>query len=497
MVQSVSYPTMGANITAKIRRMSFKAMISYETAFYDLPENNCSALSAKLSNDCEKVNSLGGSIFGILLGLVSSIIASVGTAAYFCWRMALVSLAIFPILIFAIGANFLAQMKGLVQYNYEACSAVASDSILNYRTTKAFNLEAEMKRKYLEPSIAEYQGIKKKACMGGFTYGLGFGLLFFVYALLFWYGAKLVKEGTNGYEDMITALITGIMGSNAFFSAGVFAPDMKGGIDAGKRLFKILEYVPSINVNSKEGEKREIRGKIEFKDVDFSYPNRTYLATKNVSFSLQPGSSIGIIGRTGSGKSTVMHLILRQYDVTNGAIKIDDINIKDYNIKHLRSQISVISQEPVLFSGTIKENIAYGITATDEEILDAAKKAQAIDFIERHQDGFEREVGIKGSKLSGGQKQRIAIARGIIRKPKILLMDEATSALDASTESEVLKNIRELISEATCIIIAHRLKTIDNCDYIMVMESGKVMELGERESMKSNGGYYSTMISGL
>ena len=472
-------------------------MISYETAFYDLPENNCSALSAKLSNDCEKVNSLGGSIFGILLGLVSSIIASVGTAAYFCWRMALVSLAIFPILIFAIGANFLAQMKGLVQYNYEACSAVASDSILNYRTTKAFNLEAEMKRKYLEPSIAEYQGIKKKACMGGFTYGLGFGLLFFVYALLFWYGAKLVKEGTNGYEDMITALITGIMGSNAFFSAGVFAPDMKGGIDAGKRLFKILEYVPSINVNSKEGEKREIRGKIEFKDVDFSYPNRTYLATKNVSFSLQPGSSIGIIGRTGSGKSTVMHLILRQYDVTNGAIKIDDINIKDYNIKHLRSQISVISQEPVLFSGTIKENIAYGITATDEEILDAAKKAQAIDFIERHQDGFEREVGIKGSKLSGGQKQRIAIARGIIRKPKILLMDEATSALDASTESEVLKNIRELISEATCIIIAHRLKTIDNCDYIMVMESGKVMELGERESMKSNGGYYSTMISGL
>ena len=409
--------------------------------------------------------------------------------------MSLVILAMVPILIFAISANFLAQMQGLVKFNYEACTAVASDAILNYRTTKAFNLEKKMKKIYLKPVKAEFQGIKKQAFCGGFTYGLGFGLIFYVYSLLFWYGAKLVKDGTNSYESMVTALLAAIMGSNAFFTAAVFAPDMKNGIEAGKRLFKILEYVPSINVNSKDGEKREIKGKIEFKDVDFSYPNRTYLATKNVSFVLEPGASLGIIGRTGSGKSTIIQLILRQYDVSNGKIKIDNIDIKDYNIKSLRSQISLVSQEPVLFSGTISENIAYGTHASTEEIIEAAKKAEAINFIESHQDGFEREVGIKGNKLSGGQKQRIAIARAIIRKPTILLLDEATSALDASTESEVLKNIRELIDQATCITIAHRLKTIDNCDYVMVMESGSVMEFGERETMKNNGGYYSSMVT--
>lgn len=497
ILEAFSYPRMGANITRKIRELAFRAMISYESAFYDMPENNCSALSAKLSNDCEKVNGLGGSIMGIIIGILSSIATAQGAAAYYCWRMSLVVLAIIPLMIFAIGANFMAQVAGVVKFNYEQTTAVASDAILNYRTTKAFNLEKEMLHMYLKPVILESSATKKKACSSGFTYGLGFGVLFFVYALLFWYGAKLVRDETNTYQDMVTAMITAIVASDAFFNAGLYAPDMKNGVEAGKRLMKILDYVPSINVGSKDGINKEIEGKIEFSEVNFSYPNRTYLAAKKVSFTLEPGKSLGIIGRTGSGKSTIMQLILRQYDVSNGKVKIDDENIINYNIKHLRSQISVVSQEPVLFSGTISENISYGFKATDEEIKDAATKAQAIDFITSHQDGFDREVGIKGSKLSGGQKQRIAIARAIIRKPRILLMDEATSALDANTESEVLKNIRELMNQATCVMIAHRLKTIDSCDYVMVMESGRVLDYGEREALKVKGGYYTSMIAAL
>ena len=497
ILESLSYPRMGANLTRKIREQSFKAMVSYETAFYDLPDNNCSALAARLSNDCEKVNGLGGSIFGIILGLVSSLAVAHAAAAFFAWRMSLVILSIVPLLVFAISANFMAQMQGLVKYNYETCTAIASDAIINFRTTKAFNLEQVMQQRFLEPATDEYKATKKKACSSGFSYGLGFGLIFYVYSLLFWYGATLVRDGTNSFEEMITAMLTALVGTDAFFTAGVFAPDIKNGIEAGKRLVKILEYVPKINVHSKEGTKKEIEGKIEFSHVDFSYPNRTYMATKDVSFTLLPGRSMGIIGRTGSGKSTIMQLILRQYDVTNGKIKIDDIEISEFNIKHLRSFISVVSQEPVLFSGSIRDNIAYGIKATEEEVVDAATKAEAIDFINTHQDGFDREVGIKGSKLSGGQKQRIAIARAIIRNPKILLMDEATSALDANTESEVLKNIRALMSEATCITVAHRLKTIDNCDYVIVMDSGKIMESGEREVLKNSGGYYSNMVAAL
>jgi ATP-binding cassette, subfamily B (MDR/TAP), member 1 len=497
VIQASSYPRMGANVTKKMRELSFKAMISYETGFYDLPENNCSALSANLNSDCEKVSGLSGNILGIMIGLISSLVVAHGSAAYFSWRMSLVVLAIVPLLIFALSANFLAQMQGLIKFEYESCTAIAADAIINYRTVKAFNLESEMKRRYLEPVTLEFNAIKKKASIAGFTYGLGFGLILFIYALLFWYGAKLVKDNLNGYNDMITSMLDAIGGSNAFFVASVYAPDMKSGIDAGKRIFKILEYVPKINVSSKEGLRQNIQGKIEFNSVDFSYPNRSYLANKNVNFILNPGESLGIIGRTGSGKSTIMQLILRHYDTTRGEVRIDDINITEYNIKFLRSQISVVSQEPVLFSGTIRENIKYGIRATDEQIIDAAVKAQASAFIESHEDGYQREVGIKGSRLSGGQKQRIAIARAIIRKPKILLMDEATSALDADTESEVLKNIRDLMIEATCIIIAHRLKTIDSCDYVMVMDSGKVSEIGKRDELKTSGGYYSKMISGI
>lgn len=495
MLESISYPRMGANVVAKIREKSFKAVICFESAFFDLPENNCSALAAKLNIDCQLVNSLSGGIIGLFLGIFTALCCAQIVAGIYCWQMSLVVLAIFPIVVFAIAANFFAQMVGVVKFNYENENAVAADVILNYRTTKAFNLEQVMQKRYLDPVYLEAKATVKRSVGSGLSYGLGFGILFYVYALLFWYGARLVLDNYTDFGDMIIAMMTAIVASDAFFHAGVFAPDMKNGMDAGKRLFKVIEYIPSINVRSRDGEKPDISGCIEFNNVSFSYPNRNYMALKEVSFNLPAGKSLGIIGRTGSGKSTIVQLVLRQYDSTEGMIKVDGMDIKDYNIKFLRSKISIVSQEPVLFSGTIKDNIAYGIKATDEEIQDAAEKAQAIDFIKNHQDGFDRQVGIKGNQLSGGQKQRIAIARAIIRNPTILVMDEATSALDSNTESEVLSNIRSLISKATCLTVAHRLKTIDNCDYIMVMEAGRVTEIGEREELKRRGGYYSDMVN--
>lgn len=495
MLESYSYPRMGANVVAKIREQSFRALICFESAFFDLPENNCSALAAKLNIDCQLVNSLSGGIIGLFLGIFTSLCCAQIVAGIYCWRMSLVVLAIFPVVIFAISANFFAQMVGVVKYNYENENAVAADVIINYRTLKAFNLEQTMQKRYIDPVNMESKATIKRSVWAGLSYGLGFGVLFYVYALLFWYGAKLVSDGETNFGDMIVAMMTAIVASDAFFHAGVFAPDMKNGFEAGKRLFKVIEYIPGINVRDKNGEKSEVLGNIEFSNVSFQYPNRNYMALKEVSFNLPAGKSIGIIGRTGSGKSTIVQLVLRQYDVTEGCISIDGVDIRDYNIRYLRSKISIVSQEPVLFSGSIKDNITYGFKATYEEIEDAAEKAQASEFIKNHQDGFDREVGLKGSQLSGGQKQRIAIARALIRKPIILIMDEATSALDSNTESEVLSNIRSLISEATCLTVAHRLKTIDKCDYILVLESGRVTEIGEREELKRRGGYYSDIIS--
>lgn len=388
---------------------------------------------------------------------------------------------------------------GVVKFDYEACTALAADAIMNYRTAKAFNLEIVMLDRYLEPAKAEFANLRRRAQISGFTYGLGFGLIFLAYALLFWYGGKLVVDNDNTFEEMTIAMLVCMFGSNSFFLAGIFAPDVKNGIEAGKRLFKILEYKPTIDSKGRNGQKIEIEGKIEFRDVNFCYPNRNYMALKSLSFTVESGTHFAIIGRTGSGKSTVIQMILRLYDSVSGSVLIDNTNIKDYNLKHLRNQIGLVGQEPVLFTGTIAENIAYGFKASQEEIEEAASKAQAIEFINdsKYKEGFERQVGIKGSMLSGGQKQRIAIARAIIRNPKILIFDEATSALDSKTESALLATIKEVMAGKTCIMIAHRLKTISEAHKVMVIESGKILEIGSREELMNQGGYFYNMISNL
>ncbi|CAG9314793.1 unnamed protein product [Blepharisma stoltei] len=499
IMESISYPRMSANITTKMREASFKALLKFEAAFFDIPENNCSALSARLCNDCEKVNGLSGSMIGILISIAASLAVAHGTAAAFSWRMSLVFLAVIPVIFTATAASFLAQSVGVVKFDYESCTSTAADAIMNYRTAKAFNLENIMLERYLEPAKAEFAGIKKKAQLSGFTYGLGFGAIFCVYSLLFWYGAKLVVDGLDSYENMVIAMVTCQFGSDSFMIAGVYMPDVKNGIEAAKRLFKILEYKPTINVNSKDGDKKEIEGKVEFKDVSFSYPNRNYMALKSLSFSIEPGTHFAIIGRTGSGKSTVIQLLLRLYDPAGGKVLIDNMDIKKYNLKHLRRQIGYVGQEPVLFSGSIAENISYGVKSDQEEIEEAARKAQALEFItdSKYPETFDRQVGIKGSMLSGGQKQRIAIARAIIRNPKILIFDEATSALDPKTEAVLLSTIKEVMAEKTCIMIAHRLKTISEAHQVMVLESGKILEIGTREDLMSQKGYFYNMISNL
>lgn len=238
-----------------------------------------------------------------------------------------------------------------------------------------------------------------------------------------------------------------------------------------------------------------LNGEIEFENVVFSYPMRNYKALNDLSIKIEPGSSFGIIGRTGSGKSTIMQLILRFYDVSSGTIKIDGVDIRDYNIRWLRSQIGSVSQEPVLFSGSIKDNISYGFNSTYEEIYQAAEQAQPLEFIKSHPRGFERNVGLKGTKLSGGQKQRIAIARAIIRDPKILLLDEATSALDPKTDQNLLDILFNLMRGRTCITIAHRLKTVSDVNRLVVLDFGKLIETGTPQELMEKRGYFYSIMS--
>lgn len=497
LLESISFPRATSNITSRMRYASFKALLSYDAAFFDIKENNSSVLTSKLCNDCEKLNGLGGHIIGLVMSIFISLGICFGISASYSWRLCLVIIIIIPLMGFAVIAAFIAQGRGIVNLNYEESARFSTDAIMNYKTVKAFNLEDIMLERYLEPIVKESANVRKRAHLAGVVFGLGFGLYFLVYAFVYWYGAKLVKEGENTLEEMLVATFTAIAALDPIFIAGLYAPDIKNGLVSAKSIFKLLKYVPAICINEKTGIRDPIEGKIEFVDVYFTYPNRNLQALYNINFVLEPKTSLAIIGSTGAGKSTIIQLLVRLYDPTSGVILIDNQDIRNFNLKKLRRQIGLISQEPVLFSGTIKDNISYGTRATEEEIYEAANRAQALEFINKNPEGFDREVGIKGNLLSGGQKQRIAIARAIIRDAKILILDEATSALDSQTESKFLETMQDFMKERTCVIIAHRLKTISEADIVMVLDKGKVLEFGNRDELIAQKGYLYMMINAL
>lgn len=256
-----------------------------------------------------------------------------------------------------------------------------------------------------------------------------------------------------------------------------------------KRINEFLKLEPEII--STNTDTHELKGKIDFKEVSFTYPDTGITALKDVSFELEEGKFMAVIGRTGSGKSTLANLLLRMYDTTNGSIFIDDKNIKDLNLKDYREQTGFVPQEVFLFSDTIKNNIAFGIDdASDEQIINAAKSASVYHNIEGFEHKFETMLGERGITLSGGQKQRVSIARALIKEPKLIIFDDCLSAVDTKTEESILKNLGKIMKGKTTIIIAHRISTIKNADKILVMDEGRIVEQGtHKQLIKLNGVY--------
>ena len=253
-----------------------------------------------------------------------------------------------------------------------------------------------------------------------------------------------------------------------------------------------MEKEPKVTNKENSVNFEEFKKEILFSNVEFSYLDSKEKILKGINLKVEKGETIALVGNSGGGKSTIVNLIPRFFDVTNGSLEIDGIDVRDYNVKSLRKKIGIVPQETFLFSGTLKSNIKYGKNdATDEEIIEAAKQANAHEFIEKLENGYETEIGEGGAKLSGGQKQRIAIARAILENPQILILDEATSALDNESEKLVQEALEKLMKGKTTFVIAHRLSTIENSDKIAVIQQGELKELGKHEElMELNGIYY-------
>jgi len=298
------------------------------------------------------------------------------------------------------------------------------------------------------------------------------------------------------------------LGCQQLSNALQFAPDIGAAQKAAVNIFKIFDTKPAIDINdSKQTVRTPIKGDIEFKNVWFKYPTREKQILQDFSLKINASKKIALVGPSGCGKSTVLALLQRFYDVDQGEILIDGVNIKNYDLDHLRKTYGVVSQEPVLFNGTIEYNIKYAKQdATNEEMRDAATRANALGFIEKNEfdqiedaeeaakkygTGFQRKVGPKGSQMSGGQKQRIAIARAIITNPSVLILDEATSALDAENEKVVQEALDQIMTGKTSVIVAHRISTIKDADEILVFSDGQIIERGNYQELTAmQGAFY-------
>ncbi|XP_044065309.1 ATP-binding cassette, sub-family B (MDR/TAP), member 4 isoform X3 [Siniperca chuatsi] len=437
----VAFWTLAAGRQVKrIRKLFFHHIMQQEIGWFDV--NETGELNTRLTDDIYKIQEGMGDKAGRLIQAYTTFIASFIIGFYKGWKLTLVILAVSPALGIsaAVFSRVLATFTSKEQTAYAKAGAVAEEVLSAIRTVFAFSgQDREIKRYNKNLEDAKNMGIKK-AISANVAMGFTFMMIYLSYALAFWYGSTLIlsKEYTIG--TLLTVFFVVLIGA---FTVGQSSPNIQtfaSAQGAAYKVYSIIDHKPSIDSFSEAGFKPDsIRGDIEFKNIHFSYPSRPDIRIlNNLSLSVMSGQTIALVGSSGCGKSTTVQLLQRFYDPQEGAVTIDGHDIRSLNIRYLREMIGVVSQEPILFATTIAENIRYGrLDVTQEEIEQATKEANAYDFIMNLPDKFDTLVGDRGTQMSGGQKQRIAIARALVRNPKILLLDEATSALDAESETIV------------------------------------------------------------
>jgi ABC-type multidrug transport system fused ATPase/permease subunit len=340
------------------------------------------------------------------------------------------------------------------------------------------------------------EALKAATLRGGFVSFIIFALFGGIVGVV-WYGAQLVAQGDLILADLLTFIFyTAFIGGSVGGLGDIYAQLQKT-IGASDRILEILGDPSEVDIHENETKASLAFGAIDLQDIHFSYPSRPSIEIlKGISFTIEPGQKIAIVGTSGTGKSTLAQLMMRFYEPSQGKIMMGDYAIQDMPVGDWRKMVALVPQEVLLFGGSIRENIAYGKPgASEQEIQQAAEQAYAKEFIESFPEKYDTLVGERGVKLSGGQRQRIAIARAILKDPKFLILDEATSALDSESEKWVQSALEELMKNRTSLIIAHRLSTIRSADKIIVMESGKIVEMGSHENlMAKKQGVYQKMV---
>ena len=500
--QGIAFAICSERLVQRARDRAFRAMLRQDIAFFDREENSAGALTSFLSTETTHLAGLSGTTLGTILVVCTTLVAAISLSCAIGWKLALVCTATIPILL---GCGFfrfwmLAKFLDRAKKAYESSASYACEATAAIRTVASLTREEDVWEHYHQSLVLQAQKSLRSILKSSLLYASSQSFMFLCIALGFWYGGTLIASGEFSMLQFFicfSAIIFGAQSAGTIFS---FAPDMGKARQAAKELRTLFDRVPEIDSWSPDGDRvSTVEGNIEFRDVHFRYPTRPEQPVlRGLNLTVKPGQYIALVGASGCGKSTTVALLERFYDPLVGGVFVDGKEISTLNLNDYRSFLALVSQEPTLYQGSIRENILLGADRDDvpeEQIIQACRDANIYEFILSLPDGFATIVGSKGSMLSGGQKQRIAIARALLRDPKILLLDEATSALDSESEKVVQAALDKAAKGRTTIAVAHRLSTIQKADVIYVFDGGRVVESGTHGELVGKRGKYWELVS--
>ncbi|KRT86174.1 AAA protein, partial [Oryctes borbonicus] len=470
-------------LTMRVRHLLFEKVLNQEVGWFDIRDNGVGAVCAKLSSDAASVQGAAGQPIGTVLNSLSTLGIAIGSALYFNWKLSLVTLSVVPLIF----AGIYLEQKVLRQDTSGSKNAIlnstkiAVEAIGNIRTVSSLGCESIFYKKYKAELEPHYKKAEFQAHMTGIIFAFARSLMFVTYAISLYYGGILLTRcelDTARIFKISEALISGAW---SIGNAVAFTPNFQKGVTAADSIIRLLKRTPKIRNSENASAYGWGNGNIKFNKVSFNYPTRPNIKVlSDFELSIMKGRTIAFVGPSGCGKSTVIQLMQRFYDPLTGSITVDKTNITGLKLDTLKAHFGIVSQEPNLFDRTIAENIAYGDnrrTVDKQEIIEAAKKANIHSFITSLPLGYDTKLGERGAQVSGGQKQRLAIARALIRNPEVLILDEATSALDCESEKVVQEALDKASEGRTCVMIAHRLATVQGADVICVLNKGQIEEM--------------------
>jgi ABC transporter fused permease/ATP-binding protein len=491
----VLFSVAGERVVNRLRGDLFQSLVNQETAFFDAQRTG--ELTSRLSSDTTVLQQAVSANISMVL---RNAVAVLGGLAFLFWTSptltALMLLVVPPVALSAVSyGRRVRKLSREVQDALAKSNEVAEESLSGLRTVRSFAAEAREVRRYRLAVSDALKLARKRAYVSAGFIGIASFAAYAAGAAVFWYGGRMVMAGSLSLGQLISFLVYTML---VAFSLGALSDlwaDFQKAAGSAERVFELMERQPAIA----SGGGRELpglQGNVAWEKVSFAYPTRSDVPVlKDFTLELKRGEVVALVGPSGAGKSTIASLLYRLYDPGSGRITLDGVPLTELDPIWLRRQIGVVQQEPLLFSTTVADNIRYGRPeATDEEVREAARLANALGFVEKFPEKFETLVGERGVQLSGGQKQRVAIARALLKNPRLLILDEATSALDAESEHLVREALERLMEGRTTLVIAHRLSTVKGADRVVVLDGGTVAQVGSHAELVAADGIYRRLV---